>query len=157
MTFQKVIRKLKEWLDRYLLPEIVAIATALGGAHVFSLFNHGAHQVLLSYAAAWSENIGYYSVILWRDYKKERRIHQLSPGRAVAVVLRHVAIEFGVAESIDSLFLRPACMYAGFELFSDPNAAVLAGKLSADIGFYAVAVCGYELRQKLYPRKPHKS
>lgn len=153
MIVQSILRKLREWLNRYFLPEVAAISSALAGSYISVLLSDRPHIVMLSFIAAWSENIGYYSVVLWRDFRAERKVHPRPFFATWGTVLKHAAIEFGPAESIDSFVLRPACMYAGFNYFSNPTMAVLAGKLSSDIGFYALAIAGYELRRKIFPAK----
>jgi hypothetical protein len=143
ISFQKP----KEWSKRYILPELASFACALTGAHL--AFAAGSNILLASFAAAWAENIGYYSVIIYRETKhiSETRPETNRMSRFL-LVLRNLAIEFGVAECVDSLFLRPACMFLCFEIFSNHSVATVVGKLLADIGFYTMAVSGYELRKK---------
>jgi hypothetical protein len=145
-----MFHKPKEWSKRYFLPEVAGILSALLGTHFIYLLNSDASIVAAAYSAAWAENIGYYSVIFFRDH----RTHRLENGDAgilacIRAVIRNMIIEFGTAEVIDSFLLRPSCMMLGFTLFKDHSIATVFGKLIADIGFYAIAVCGYEFRKKL--------
>ena len=47
--------------------------------------------------------------------------------------------EFGVAELLDTLLIRPAALMLGVWLLPDPLWGLLAGKVVADIVFYAIA------------------
>ena len=144
-----MFKKPKEWSKRYFIPELAGIAFALLGTHATYFLDPTANLFVVAYAAAWAENFGYYSVIFYRDYKElTKHRPEYSRMRITATVLRNLTIEFGTAETIDSLVLRPACMFLGFELFQNHSVATLVGKLIADIGFYALAVVGYELRKK---------
>ena len=58
--------------------------------------------------------------------------------------LRSVAIEFGPAELIDCIVIRPLAYYLGPLVFNNVVAGWVFGKLVSDIGFYALAVLSYE-------------
>ena len=58
--------------------------------------------------------------------------------------LRSVAIEFGPAEVIDSLIIRPLAFYFGPMLFGGMVAGWIFAKLVADVGFYVLAIFSYE-------------
>ena len=47
--------------------------------------------------------------------------------------------EFGPAELLDSLLIRPAALFLGVLLLPDPVWGLLAGKIVADLVFYAMA------------------
>ena len=57
---------------------------------------------------------------------------------------RSVAIEFGPAELIDSIAIRPLAYYFGPMVFGNVAAGWIFGKLVSDIGFYALAIFSYE-------------
>ena len=57
---------------------------------------------------------------------------------------RSVAIEFGPAELIDSIAIRPLAYYLGPMIFGNVVVGWIFGKLVSDIGFYALAVFSYE-------------
>ena len=58
--------------------------------------------------------------------------------------VRSVAIEFGPAELIDSIAIRPLAYYFGPMIFGNVAAGWIFGKLLSDIGFYALAIFSYE-------------
>ena len=139
--------KPKEWSKRYILPELAGLVSALAGAHL--AFAAGSDILVASFLAAWSENIGYYSIAIYRETKHLAEVRpETTRAARFWLVLRNLTVEFGLAECVDSLFMRPACMFLCFELFSNHSVATICGKLIADVGFYAIAVFGYELRKK---------
>lgn len=150
--------KISEWLHRYVPSEIAAIATAyLGFWYVFSLTqNHTA----ASYASAMTENIGFYSVILFREFLKGRK-KAASVGKAYTLSMfaktcGGLLIEFGPGEILDSFFVRPitigvATHYMGMEL------GVLVGKLTADISFFVPTILIYEFKKNYAAKKTAQS
>jgi hypothetical protein len=58
--------------------------------------------------------------------------------------LRSIAIEFGPAEVIDSVLIRPVALYAGPYLVGNVALGWVLGSLIADIGFYVMAIFSYE-------------
>jgi len=67
-------------------------------------------------------------------------------------VVAGLAAEFGPAEVVD-LFVRPVAWLAAAPCCPLPRAAVIAGKLAADVSFYLLAAPIYGLvRVRLHPR-----
>jgi hypothetical protein len=60
------------------------------------------------------------------------------------LALRSIAIEFGPAEVLDSVIVRPLAFYLGPTLFGDLVAGWVIGKLVSDAAFYACAITSYE-------------
>jgi hypothetical protein len=54
-------------------------------------------------------------------------------------------VEFGPAEALDTLALRPFAMYVGPLVVGNVMLGVLVGKLVADVTFYGFAIVGYEI------------
>jgi hypothetical protein len=103
-----------------------------------------------AYAAGLSgslcESVGYYGVILWIEARRLRR------PRAVLRSLPGLVIEFGPAEIVDTLLTRPLLMAAGPLVTVHSIGGTLAGKIAADILFYAVVLpCG-RLRRRSVSR-----
>jgi hypothetical protein len=71
--------------------------------------------------------------------------------RALPAVARDLFIEFGPAEALDSFLLRPASVFAGLSLAPHPALGIVAGKVAADLSFYAPAIVSHEL-QRWYAR-----
>jgi hypothetical protein len=141
--------KITEWLHRYVPSEIAAITTAyLGFWYVFSISQN---ITASSYASSMSENFGFYSVILFREFFKGRKLAALALStytfRAFMSTCVGLLIEFGPGELLDSLLIRPVTIglgthYLGMEL------GVLVGKLVADITFFVPTILIYEYRKK---------
>lgn len=146
---KKFLHKPKEWSKRYFWPEILGLVSALIGTHVCFLINPEIDLVLVSFVATMSENVGYYSFMIVKElsHAKKNSVNKSFTSRFL-LTSRNLIIEFGLAEMLDSFFLRPAFMFLGFTLFSDISLATIFGKVCADVGFYSVAILGYELRKK---------
>src|SRR5688572_1591710 len=91
--------KAREWLARYAPAEAGAILGALLAAAVVGPFGVAAAT---AYAGAIGDGIGFYGVLFVRDLRRQppRR------GRVVSTV-RGLAMEFGPAELLDTLLVRP--------------------------------------------------
>ena len=150
----KTWAKISEWLHRYVPSEIAAITTAyLGFYYVFSVTqNHTA----ASYASAMTENIGFYSVILFREFFKGlKNAKSLGKPYKFSTFMKTcggLLVEFGPGEILDSFFVRPitigvATHYMGMEL------GVLVGKLTADISFFVPTILIYEFKKNYAAKK----
>lgn len=136
-------------LRRYGPLELAGTAGALAAAW-------GAHAVTGSLAAAAvagtaGENAGFYGLAAVAAIRRHAERGWRSPRVALRVgwrAARDLAVEFGPAELVDSFWARPGLMYAlGAWLGVGPG--VVAGKLAADVVFYAVAAgC-----RALHPRR----
>ena len=65
--------------------------------------------------------------------------------RALPGAARDLTLEFGPAEMLDSIVLRPVLMYVGLTMAPTPALGIIAGKLAADVGFYVPTIASYEL------------
>ena len=107
------------WVRRYAPAELCGLVGALTAYLVTSR----------SYGAAAGESVAYYGFLLARRTRS----------------VRALLVEFGPAEALDSLAIRPACCAVAVTLLG-PVAGVIAGKLVADLVFYAPVIATYELR-----------
>ncbi len=136
-----------EWARRYLPCEVAGTTCELGGAAI-------AYAITESVAAAAviatiGASVGYYaaaySAAVRTAYRADLRSSRRSRAfTANGLALRSVAIEFGPAEVIDSLIIRPLAFYFGPILFGGMVAGWIFAKLVADVGFYVLAVFSYE-------------
>jgi hypothetical protein len=131
------------WLRRYLPAEAVSLLGALLAAHVAWQLSDQ-NPVLAALAGAWGETLAYYATMLVRELTANHG--------DVPLALRDLVLEFGVAEALDSLFVRPTLMYAAGQLVANMTAGVLLGKLASDVVFYVPTIAAYELRRRYLPR-----
>jgi hypothetical protein len=132
-------------LRRYGLAELLAIvATLLGGWTTLVLTDN---IVLAAFAATWAENLAYYGTIIVRDLRR----HQQWTARRLLRTVRNLVLEFGPAELLDSLLIRPTTLTAAFALIPMPALAAIAGKFAADILFYLPTITSYELLRRRAP------
>jgi hypothetical protein len=110
-----------------------------------------------AYAATIGEGIAFYAVLLVRDVRTRARACRPPQGalhaRTVALAARGLALEFGPAELLDTLAVRPGAMLLGPLLLGSVTVGVLAGKIAADVVFYAIAIVTYETGRRYSERK----
>lgn len=142
--------KIKTWLQRYLLAEIIGTLSAILLPTAVFLFTK--NPVVIAFTGAWGENIGFYLTMIIKEmiqtnikYKELNRHYSYI---AFAKDIRNIFLEFGLAETADSLFVRPATMYLSINFFSNLQIGIFIGKIMADILFYIPTVISYELRKK---------
>jgi hypothetical protein len=143
-------RAVREWARRYLPAEAAGLLTAAAGALIAHRLTGSAATTAI--VASNCEAIGYYGTVGLSDLRRHRR----AGGRALQAMLRtmrDLAVEFGPAEVVDSVLVRPALMYAGPILTGHLISGTVAGKVAADVVFYAIAISGYELRTRVLFRE----
>jgi hypothetical protein len=154
MTETGVRRKLREWVGRYLPAEILGTVTALATAWMV----HAASDSLISAAVAGTigESLGYYGCMVVREAFRHDTRHR-HHGRRRRLWLtgtrtaRDLLIEFGPAELVDTVMVRPFFMYLMPSLLDSFTAGILVGKVAADVIFYSLAISAYELRRQYLP------
>jgi hypothetical protein len=134
----------REWLARYVPPEVAELLGAVLAASAVQVFGLAA---LTAYAGSAGETVAFYAVLLVRDLRRRRRLGH--GGRSSMRPVRDLLLEFGPAELMDNLAVRPVAMYVGPILIGDLTAGVIAGKIAADVVFYSLAILGYELGKAL--------
>jgi hypothetical protein len=126
--------RLMRWLRRYGVAEIVAILASYAGW--FGAAALGAGLIAAGYASALAENFGFYGAMALTAWRAA------PPGgrrRALALLL----VEFGPAELLDSLLIRPLAVSGAVALLG-AGAGVLVGKLLGDALFYLIAIASHE-------------
>jgi hypothetical protein len=140
--------QLMHWVRRYLPAELIGTTATLLAAWLASLYT--SNPLVIGVAGAWGEFFGFYGPMFVQELRAERKTGaSLTPGRFL-LVLRNLVTEFGFAEVVDSLLIRPAFIALAVSWAPVMAAGVIAGKLAADISFYAFAVAGYQVRVKLW-------
>ena len=144
------MKKAKKWLRRYIPANISATIGAIFAAWL--VYKLTKNQILAAYAGTIGDNIGYYGVIAIRDFKKNKAKY-IKNGEKYGVIgylktVRNLIIEFGTAEALDSLIVRPLCLYWFPIWMPTYELGIIAGKYAADIIFYIPTIISYELRKK---------
>jgi hypothetical protein len=123
-------------IRRYFWAELVSTFGTLGCASVM------AHSGL----AEWQQALGntlisvlsYYGVLLIGEIRPQLR--HLPLAAALGVSVRNLAIEFGLAEVLDSVLLRPMLTWGALAWTDHPAMGFALGKVLADALFYAPAI-----------------
>ena len=142
--------RVREWLLRYGPAELLSLLATLGGAAATA--RAGGNGVAVALAATWAGNLAYFGLILAQDvWRTRRELH--AQGRAYTLGtfgrnVRALVIEFGPAEALDSLLIRPALMYWLPRWLHSVPQGILAAKFAADITFYIPAIISYELSKR---------
>lgn len=143
-------QKITEWTKRYLPAEILSIIiTLITAGLVFNITNN---QLTTALAGTWAGNIAYFGYILVSDILisiKKCKLQSINyTGVSLLKNLRALALEFGFAELIDSLFIRPALMYYFPIWLNNLYLGIFLAKIAADITFYIPAITSYELNKR---------
>ncbi|MBI5066432.1 hypothetical protein HZA97_09445 [Candidatus Woesearchaeota archaeon] len=142
------IDKIKEWLTRYGLAEIIGTIFAYAGFFLVQILTN--NIIVSAYAGAIGENIGFYGTILIREVINDLKITGMKRKKYGLIeslkTATKLCTEFGPAEILDSLVIRPASMGFGANLLGR-KIGVMVGKLIADIIFYIPTIVSYELRK----------
>lgn len=153
----RATRKLREWLIHYLPAEITGTITAF--AAFFITKNITGSLAAAAIVGSVGETLGYYAAALGSEVFRQWRFHHIH-ARFKRIWLTSVRslsnllVEFGPAEIIDSIIVRPGLFYL-FPLWLGGHLwlALLAAKLLSDLAFYTFAIAGYEIRKKLLPER----
>ena len=148
--------RLREWLNRYLVPELLGLFGAYFGLYYCYFFYPNNSDLVGSIFATWGENLSYYSRIFYKDYQSVSKKHpEKRPLSLTLHTAKGILFEFGIAEALDSFLFRPLCIFSAIGLLGD-NLGVLVGKLIADVIFYLPTIFFYELRKKREERTSQK-
>ena len=143
--------KLKEWSRRYLPAEVLGSCAAVTAAWMVQIVSGS--PIGAAIAGSIGESLAYYGCIALRDLRR----HRAQPGRPAGLgptgtrAARDLLLEFGPAELVDSLLARPLFMYLMPMLIHNFTIGLVAGKLAADVVFYSLAICSYELKKQYLP------
>lgn len=142
--------KIREWLRRYLLADILSTILSLGTAWV--IHRTSGDNVLAAFVGSAMASISFYGIIAYSDVRKSlkhHRKHDLRYGfSSYFKDLRNLIIEFGPSEILDVLAVRPFFMYLMPKLMGEFVLGTFVGKMIADFIFFIPAIIMYEVRKK---------
>ena len=145
-----ILQKIKEYFKRYLPAEIVGTVTAIGAASIAHIFSD--NHVFIAYIATLGEAVGFFSTIFIQhllSFSKKRKSENKQISLPdISKIISHVLLEFGPAEIIDSLVLRPFFMYLFPLLLKNFTLGILLGKIAGDITFYLLVILSYEMQKR---------
>ncbi|MEI7724312.1 MAG: hypothetical protein WCK09_04360 [Bacteroidota bacterium] len=142
--------RIKEWFRRYAWAEVVStIFTFLAGWAASGMTKDA---VAIAYAGTIGATAGFYGFIFIRDIYHSFVKHEPDSIRSksllIARCLRNMGFEFGLAELIDFLVVRPLCLLYGPVILQNYFWGILAGKTVADIIFFSISILMFEIRKK---------
>lgn len=142
------------WVVRYLPAEIVGTAAMVLAGLTVTIWTDV--PALIAIAALIGESIGFYAVLAITIYAEQSAV---SPTwrRAVGRTVMLLVAEFGPAELLDTLLIRPAALTLGVWLVPDAMWGLLAGKVFADVVFYAIAAGAFTITAKTGLRDGRRS
>lgn len=146
-----ILQKIKELFKRYLPAEIVGTLTAVSAASITHIFSD--NHIFIAYIATLGEAIGFFSTIFIQHFltfsKKRKTENKQFSLLDISKIISHILLEFGPAEIIDGLVLRPFFMYLFPLLIKSFTLGILLGKIAGDITFYLLVILSYEMKKKL--------
>ena len=138
-----------ELIKRYLPSQIISTITSiLGAIIVYQLTNS---KIAGALGGTWGDNLGYYLTHLYLEYKnhkKERKNKYIL--KNFLYDIKHMFIEFGIAEVLDTFFIRPFILYIFPIIIGNYALGVTIGSFVADITFYIPVIISYELKKKYF-------
>jgi len=148
--------RVREWIGRYLVAELAGLTTALLAAIAVTSWDPD-RLAIAAYASALAEGVGFYAGFLIVRYLREDI--DGPPRRRIAVIVAAAVVEFGPAEIVDTVLIRPAAMFLASLATGNVIVGVLIGKVVADIVFYGLAITSYEVlvRRFLHRFRRHRS
>ncbi|NYE19120.1 hypothetical protein [Microbacterium immunditiarum] len=120
------------WVCRYLPGEIAGTAALVLAGLGVTVWTDA--PIAIALAGLVGAVIGFYGVLAVTIYSE----HSIAAhGRSRRGTFALLLAEFGPVEFVDTLLIRPAALMLGVWMAPDPTWGLLAGKLAADVLFYA--------------------
>jgi len=142
--------KIREWIRRYLLADILSTILSLATAWV--IHRTTGDNVLAAFVGSAMASISFYGIIAYSDVRKSLKHHRKHALRynfaSYFKDLRNLIIEFGPSEILDVLAVRPFFMYLMPKLMEEFVLGTFVGKMMADFIFFIPAIIMYEVRKK---------
>ena len=129
------------YLVRYGPAELCGTIFAYVGS--FITYRRTGSEIWAAYGATIFEDIGFYGTVFVRDvrndYKTAKKEGRSYGWRGVLYTVVRLIAEFGIAEFLDSLIVRPASIGIATHLLGR-KLGVLIGKIIADFIFYFTCI-----------------
>ena len=143
--------RVRHWLARYGPPEVLGTITAVAGS--FLIYRLTRSDVAAAYGGALGENVGFYGLIVVRQIVNDRRSIRPYGFRGGLRTIGLLLAEFGPAEVLDSLVIRPLAMGLATRWLGGRGIGVIVGKIAADVTFYLPVIASYELQRWVARRR----
>lgn len=134
------------WIVRYLPAEIAGTAAMVLAGVLVTIWTD--HAAVIALAALLGEIVGFYSVLAITIYAEQTQVAR-SIRSAIGRTGMLLVAEFGIAEVLDTFLIRPTALMLGVWLLPDPVWGLLAGKVAADVIFYAIAAGAFTVTDKI--------
>jgi hypothetical protein len=141
------------WIVRYLPAEIAGTAAMVLAGTMVTAWTDSAAVIAL--AALLGEIVGFYAVLAVTIYTEQSQVSTTVHGTIGRTGMLLVA-EFGAAELFDTFLIRPAALMLGVWLLPDPLWGLLAGKVFADVIFYAIAAGAFTVTDRTGLRRARR-
>ncbi|MBP1465221.1 hypothetical protein EYB53_005830 [Candidatus Chloroploca sp. M-50] len=139
MALMEMTGRPRVWLHRYLPAEAAGLVATV--VCTLLALEWSGNILLAALVGTWTESLGFYSVIFWRDLQRRGGASWSSLRATFTAML----VEFGPAELFDSLLVGPAVLALALVIFPSPLFGTIVGKLAADAIFYLLTITSYEL------------
>lgn len=146
--------KISYWLHRYLPAELSGNLLSIVAGYVIR--NYATNQLLIAYGTTFFDSLGYFSVIIIRHILYSAKHHRTTQKRytrySLTTDLVLLFAEFGFAEILDIVAIRPYFIYT-FPLAIKPlGLAILTANCAATIVFYLIAII---IHERLHFKRSH--
>ena len=138
--------KIKEWLNRYLIAELISIVFAMLSAFLADILLH--NPIVTALAATWMSNVGFYGTIVYKDIKAKKKLHGKITLQIYIKTFIGLIVEFGPAEYLDTVLIRPIALYIFPILFGSLSWGIFIGIMAANITYYLPVILSYEMKKK---------
>lgn len=143
-------KKILEWIKRYLLADVLSTVLSLGTAWL--IMEQSGDRVLAAFVGSAIASVVFYFTVAFSDVRKSIKQHKIDnekyKTKSFLIDFRNLIIEFGPAELLDVLAVRPFFMYLIPKLTGDFLLGTFIGKMIADVIFFIPAIIMFELRKK---------
>ena len=129
------------WLRRYVPMELCGLLAALVCGSLAETLTH--NPALIAITSAWCANAAYYGWAFATDLRKCGRpgeTRRTTSARTVWATAWALVLEFGLAELLDAVLIRPALVLASLRIIGNTQIGIVFGGLVADAAFYALVI-----------------